>query len=519
MAGGTWRWCARGANWWVRRNPTYLFSAAAMAVGARLYLVAPDAVAGDIGLILLTLGVLQAYEVVVVGVLLLLHRGRRSPEDQPSLLLIAGLFWTGPMAAAVEMTARHGEAGGGFAAAAGVAAIVTLRVVRREIGLHLSRWGQLAAGACVALLALAPRRLRIPHATEGTDELALYGCWWLLGGIVLLTLGALAWHGRRVASHTPGRPDWRHLHIEMAFLVMVYAATAAHLWGMNYAFFGNARLFYAAPLLGAVTIVLFEYFARVALRGAWLWWTVGALPIAGIVAATAGFHEKVPVCDMLAALRDPLPAALLLAAAAWWFGCLRGGPAMLLHVGSAALVMMAFRVVGLSSGLSTGFDSLLTIAPLSRNEAALTLYALVGYLLAIARLRRSRGEILAALGVHWLAFSLVVVGRAPSGLMSICLLGGWTWLAAVHVMINRPRWAVTAWPIAALVLITGAFGWQSELRWSAGTHAATLVVVLVLIGTLYPWTRYRRLGIGAGTLFLSAGVVPVSYTHLRAHET
>lgn len=48
-----------GTNWWIRRNPSYLLSAACMAVGARLLLVEPGSRAGDIGLILLTLGVLQ----------------------------------------------------------------------------------------------------------------------------------------------------------------------------------------------------------------------------------------------------------------------------------------------------------------------------------------------------------------------------------------------------------------------------------------------------------------------------
>jgi hypothetical protein len=96
-----------------RRNPLYLLSAAAMAVGARLYLVTPDAPAGEIGLILLTLGVLQLYEIAASAVLLTLHRFRRSPEDLPSLLLVAGLFWTGPLAATVEMT-RHGSVGLGF---------------------------------------------------------------------------------------------------------------------------------------------------------------------------------------------------------------------------------------------------------------------------------------------------------------------------------------------------------------------------------------------------------------------
>ena len=59
MAGETHRLSVRWAGWWIRRNPTYLLSAVCMAVGARLYLVEPRTRAGDVGVILLTLGVLQ----------------------------------------------------------------------------------------------------------------------------------------------------------------------------------------------------------------------------------------------------------------------------------------------------------------------------------------------------------------------------------------------------------------------------------------------------------------------------
>ena len=81
-------WCARRLVWWLRRNPLYLMSAGCMAVGARLYLVQPNTPVGDIGVILVTLGVLQVYEWAVTAILLLLHRWRRSPEDEPSLLLV-----------------------------------------------------------------------------------------------------------------------------------------------------------------------------------------------------------------------------------------------------------------------------------------------------------------------------------------------------------------------------------------------------------------------------------------------
>ncbi len=505
MAEGTWRWCAVGAEWLVRRNPMYLLSAAAMALGARWYLVTPDALAGDVRLILLTLGVLQVYELTVSGVLILLHRRRKSPEDQPSLLLVAGLFWTGPMAATVELTARHGEAGLGFAAAACLIALVELQTVRRAIGLRLSPWCLAAASACVLLLAAAPLRLRVPYATEATDEIALYACWWLLAGLVLAALGSLAWHGRRQRGVAPAVVGRRELRVEGLFLGMVCAATAAHLWGMNYAFFANARAFYAAPVLAAATIVLFEYCARAGVRSFLVWGSCGALPVLGVALATAGFHENVPVAGLPLIVRDPLLMALLLAAAVWWYGCVRRGPVVLLHAGSAALALAAVRGLATPGDLPDDFRALVASVTAARDGAGVALYAVAAYLLAVAWLRRSRGEIVAALGAHWVAFALLVEGRIVADALSICLLGGWTWLVGLHVMIARPRWVATVWPIAFLVIVAAVFGVRSELRWYCVGHAVGMVAILVVVGWLWPWTRYRALGIVAGVALLTLG--------------
>lgn len=509
------RCCARGVIWWIHRNPTYLLSAAAMALGARWYLVTPDAPAGEVGLILLTLGVLQVYELAVSSILIVLHRRRKSPEDQPSLLLVAALFWTGPMAATIEMTARHGGAGVGFAAAACLIALAELQAVRRAIGLRLSGWSQVAASGCVMLLAAAPAWLRVPddltltsHGSQAaTDEVALYLCWWLLSGLVLLTLGAPGWHARRRPDAASTRVKRGAMHVEMVFLGTVFAASAAHLWGMNHAFFANARAFYASPVLVALTVVLFEYLARSGARSRRLWRLCATLPAVAIALATEGFHEKVPVGALPVGLRDPLLATLLIAAAAWWYGYARGKSPLLLHVGSVALVAATFRMIDAPAKLPAGLDALNSVIPLSRDETAMISYALAVYLLLVAWLRRCRGEVLAALGVHLLAFGLLLWDRTPADLMSTCLLSGWSWLIALHVVMVRPRWYASAWPIAALIVVTGAFGLQAELTWHAGAHAVAMVVVLVVVGSIWPWTRYRTFGAVTGATFLTLAMV------------
>ena len=126
----------RALGWAIQRNPAYLVSAALTAVGARLFLVGPADPAGDIRLILLTFGVLQVYEWAVEGILIALHRAGRSPEDQPSLLLVATVFWTGPMAATMEMIAYRPRLGTYLAAGACMIALGELRTCCRMLGLY-----------------------------------------------------------------------------------------------------------------------------------------------------------------------------------------------------------------------------------------------------------------------------------------------------------------------------------------------------------------------------------------------
>jgi hypothetical protein len=197
--------------------------------------------------------------------------------------------------------------------------------------------------------------------------------------------------------------------------------------------------------------------------------------------------------------------ALLLAAVTWWYGCVRRGPALLLHAGSAAFALAALHVSGVWRGMPDDLGSLLASTSHARDEVALALYAVVAYLLAVAWLRRSRGEILAALAAHWMAFAVLVDERMVADDLSMWLMGGWSWLVGLHVMIARPRWRCTVWPVAFLVMVTVVLGARPELKWYGLGHAVGLVTILVAVGWLWPWTRYRTLGFVAGVVFLTLG--------------
>ncbi len=490
--------CARLGRWCIERNPMYLLSTACMAVGTRLYLVDPSSRAGDVGLILLTLGILQAYEWAVATILLLLYRRRRSPEDLPSLMLIAALFWTGPMAATSEMTAHRADLGLILAVAAFLVAMAEFGVVCRVMKLRFSLAGQLVAGACVLFLALVPPFLKVPASADGTNELFLYFSWWLLAGITLLTIKIVDQHahGRRTGAWL-GR-EWRGCLLELAFLVIVLAATTTHLSAMNYAFWGHAKWFYASPLIVAATVVLLESLARLRVRSHWLPVVGVVLPAAAIFLAREPFDEHVPVAWLPVFLRDPLLSTLVLAAAAWWWSAYRHRASILFHAGSAALVGVVWRANRLvcEAGITHHWLSEPTMWP--RDLIVLSLYAMAGYLLLSAIIRRSRPEALMALVIQQAAVTMAVWDIYNVDLFLICISAGWSCLIGLHLLSARPRWTVAGWPIVFLLLISWIYDFNPYLNWIARSHVIALVMVLLLAGLARPWSHYRYLAIGAG---------------------
>ena len=490
MKAGVRRQCAQLARWWIHRNPTYLISAVAMALGARWYLVEPDAPAGEIGLILLTLGVLQLYEAAVAAAVITLHRFRKSPEDQPSLLLVAALFWTGPMAATIEMTAQFGDVGIGFAAAACLIALLEMQSVRRTLRLHVSPWGQAYAAGCVILLAAAPAVLRRTYEGDGRVEWFLYATWWVLAGLSLLVMGAMAWHRRRI-GHDALIVTRQPLNMEMTFCTLVLVACGVHVWGMNYAFFTNARAFYATPLLAIVTVLLFEWLAGACWRPTWIWLLVGAVPLAGVVLSGTSFDPNVPLDQCPAAIRNPLIVALILAAAAWWFGALRGGPFALVHVGAAAGLLVVLQLADAVAREAAGWDAILALAPVSRDEVVLVSYAAIAYLLALAALRRSRTELVIALCANIVAFAIVIADRVAADAMYVTALAGWTWIVIVHLLVKRPQWYALALPFLTLLGATIMGATAEHSRMHAAGHGGVMIAVFVTLAFLCPSAGYR----------------------------
>lgn len=494
----------------LRRNPLYLLSAVSMAAGAKLYLFAPQAAAGELGLILLTLGILQAYELAVCGVTLALHRAGRSPEDQPSLLLVAVIFWTGPLAATLEMAQQDPRLGELLAAGVAIFAATELLGLRRGIELRLSPYATAFALLAVVLIAAGPAFVRISESRLTDHELALFASWWALGLAALLGVGALRWHQARGADF--GGSPARDLHRESAFLGLVVAATATHLYAFNYAFFGHARLFYATPLLAAISLLAVEWLAAIG-RARPL---ALAVPFAGLLlalaASTERFDSHVPVDRLPFLLWDPLATALAAATLVAWFSCVRLRSLEALHLGSAAACMLCLRLVwpAHTAGIAPGEMLVLTAALSWRPLAAYCGLAIAAYLLVVFLIRRRRAELAAALLVNAAALTVLLGDRIAADRLFIPIVWGWTWLALVHVVIPRPGFWSRMLPGALLVGTSCVFEFDAALAWQARASGVLVVAVFVLLGRCWPGSGYRLLalcnGVPWAALLLTRGV-------------
>ncbi|MBN1488690.1 MAG: hypothetical protein JXA69_02135 [Phycisphaerae bacterium] len=444
------------------------------------------------GLILLTFGVLQAYQLSVTSVLLLLHSRRRAAEDQPSLLLVATLFWTGPLAAAAEMVTVNARQGAFLVVGGCLVALGELRVVRRALGLKFSIWGRIAVCAWIVLLSGLPLLLKLRAEVTGMDdEVLLYLGWWMLAGIVLLSLGTVRGRGRPGSAVLAQKH--KDLRLELVLLALVLGETIAHLVAMNYAFFTHARWFYASPLLVAVAVVGLEWLARAGRESRWLVAGCAGLPAVAIALALQPFDEKVPTVYLPAALRDPMIGVLLVATAAWWFGYWRHAWPALLHAGNASLALAVFRLVK-SSTVPGAISISAPVAMPSCEMIVVVLYGIAGYFAVSALWRQSRSELFACLLAHQAAVTVWFGGQSDAGHLIIVLVAGWQWVLWHQLAAVRPGLVVACLPIVFLVATTWSYDFNDSLVWLARAHALVMVAVFVLIGLTWSQQRYSTMG-------------------------
>ena len=112
--------------------------------------------------------------------------------------------------------------------------------------------------------------------------------------------------------------------------------------------------------------------------------------------------------------------------------------------------------------------------------------------------RRSLVDAVGGLAAHQLGASMLLWNQTEADVFLVCVVGGWTWLAGLHLLNRRPSLFSSLVPVLFLFLVTCWFGRDAELRGMAQMHAGLMVVVLVLLGSLWRWTRFHWLGFGCG---------------------
>lgn len=475
----------RAFAWLVDRNPTYLLSACLVALGARGLLVDPADPAGDALLIFVTLAALQAYEWAVGAILIALHKARRAPEDAPSLLLVGTLFWTGPIAATLEMIALRPHLGTALTAGACVIAVCEMFATCRILGIRLRRSSYVIASASIALLAVSAPLLKMPITDSGINEILLYASWWAFGALILACRGVaksycnvkLAFPSVAVQSPSAG---------ELGFLGITLAATAVHLCAMNYGFFCHAQVFYAAPAIVAASVVgvslLHPFMKR------FMVWIAlfGALPLIAVALSAASFDAHVPIELLPRPLHHPLVPTLVIAAAAWFFAFARHRLVTFFHAASAAMGLACARA-------AADYRFVTTLPP--RNLFVGVLGLVAAYLLVIAVVRRSRSEALVALAAAFAAIAGAVVGQTTADNIVTVIAFGWLLLAGVHLACVRPRLVYRLAPIAILAIVPWCCEGATQHMTLVIGHSAILIAALVVVGSLLPWTAYRSIAL------------------------
>ena len=331
--------------------------------------------------------------------------------------------------------------------------------------------------------------------SAGTDELFLYFCWWMLAGAALLAIGTLRAH-LPLAREDDGSLACGHFVRELTFVLSVLAATAAHLYAMNYAFVGHARLFYAAPLLLALTVLGFDGVARTGSRRRSLLIVFGCLPLLALLAAVERFDPEVPVHALPIWSRDPLLTMLASATIVWWFGAWRTRSSTLFHIGTLALACTAYRAAS-TLVIAVPAAHLPPVAGLPQRDAAtVALWLITGYLLISACVRRSRIEAVLGLAILQVATFVSVWDETWVALFTIGIAACWSILAVLHLGAARPRLGTVLWPIAFMLIMGWCADLHEGLRWTARLHTAFVVFALLVFGQLWPSTRYCRVAAG-----------------------
>ena len=304
----------------MKSNPFYALSASAMLLGCWMLSEALHLQAGQLGGLLLLIGVLQVYEGLLVGLGTLLVRSGRAPRDGATVLVLETVFlMDAPLLVAECVTAN---ARVGTVAALGLAALAAAKLawVRRSCPGLLSRCAAALLGAQAAFVLAVPAAAAHLAGARVLGPAALYGFWWAT--LALPVAQRLLSEETRDRASGGARPPaaWTWLPAAMAVL---------HLWAVGYIHAIDFQPAFLAPLLMglALTAGREQLVRKVAPAGLAVLLSLGQNAALGFALPGAG-----------GILVSPLRLALLAMAMTWAYLAWRDRERWLVTLAAASLL-------------------------------------------------------------------------------------------------------------------------------------------------------------------------------------
>jgi hypothetical protein len=242
----------------------YCLSALSIVYGITQIVGPPLAKSGALGDILPCVAVLNAYELALLAVLVLIVVWRNVTDDAISLVILVALF----LVASGMTLGVVAPSGLDICLAIGFASVILglakLYVLRRYVSLQVGALSVLGLALILAWTFLGPSLMARPlMARTATDELRRHQ--WLLGWLVLLAGAALTFVD--AAGKEPSRADnsgrripFLHTHsMVAAFLLVLLAATGVDQYGIAYMFAVDYVFGDFIPLLAIMSLLTLEF--------------------------------------------------------------------------------------------------------------------------------------------------------------------------------------------------------------------------------------------------------------------
>ncbi len=290
------RWGRWSAALFVRYNPAYILSAVLMIAGVYTIVEPGRQTLGNLPAILATFSVLEAYELVLVGIALYLVCLLDVTDDGATLVFIEAAFVIGCFIIADEVTFRDGTLRMGLGLGLIAAALAAFRfgLLGRMLGRPF-----VATGVGVLLLLLLLWNGAVPaglacvqRADHPLSAAVCLGGWWVLTAVVL-GLALLAAR-ERDALWARDRAFIRAVAMKWMLVGALVVVTALHQYWMGYILDVGFTLSDILPLATVVCIGLVNLLSATGARPRWLEHAIAAVPV-GLCLVALGLGEFEPV--------------------------------------------------------------------------------------------------------------------------------------------------------------------------------------------------------------------------------